>query len=607
MSPRLSSPGLLAIEDALAMLAMALVWLVPNHQLPWSAFHHELTMGVVLSTGCLLAAWQGRWKLPVSTASIGLLLLALVPWGQWLAGIIPLSGSALISSLYVAATAVAFALGHSGAAQGERLFRVLAGGLVVAALLNVPIQVIQWYQWYSVDFDSIMLMLVTPINAAQRPSGMILQPNQLATIQVWGLISLAWLHRRGHVGRLLFILTFALIGVGLGLTQSRAGLLELLFVGVLLTVACWGQPSKFWLITWWVMCALQIVWAVNFKTVADWLNVPTEAVARLSSIDGARLDAWKAFAAAMVQEPWWGYGVGDLGFAYTAVAADRPEIFIGQRFAHSHNFVIDLALWVGIPLAALLLTVWALWAWRCFRAIVLNRDLVFPFAMLSALLIHALLELPHQFLYFLVPAGICAGCLHHTVSRHTRWLPTSSWFLVGVLGLASSAVVSIDYFPYQERYTEWRFESARVGVPPGTEVHPPLVLNQIHDELALYRMGIDSNLTEEKLNWVNRVAAATASPAAYHIAAQANAYLGFNHQAYDWMMRLNAILPQDDVKLMQYIWRNDQTRLPQLMSIDWPPYQGKRSTVQFTPEYVLPRLGGIPEAEAVSGTSPGRP
>lgn len=598
--------GVHAVEDVLAMMVIALVWLVPNHQLPWAGFHHELVMGLVLSAGCILAAWQGRWAMLLSPATIGLFFLSLLPWAQWALGIIPLSGQALVSSLYIAAVALAMCLGHAGAAAGDRLFRILAGGLVLGALLNVPVQIIQWYQWYTMELDSIMLMLVTPINSAQRPSGLILQPNQLATIQVWGLIGMTWLHVRGHVGRMSFLAVFVVVGVGLGLTQSRAGLLEMVFVAALLSMACWHRSARFWLASWWSMTLVQVVWALNFKAVADWLRVPTEAVARLSSIDGARLDAWKAYWAAVLREPWRGHGVGDLGHAYTTVAADRPEIYIGQRFAHSHNAVLDLVLWVGIPLAVVLLLVLSVWAWRCLRAVAQQRELVFPLAVLAALAIHAMLELPHQFLYFLVPAAICAGWLHHAVARKTWQVPKAAWVAAGATGLLASAVVSIDYFPYQERYTEWRYENARVGTPTGIAVEPPWVLNQIHDEIALYRLPIDAHLTDAQLQWVNRVAAAVASPAAYHAAAKANAQLGHVNEARDWMMRLNAMLPEDDVKLMQYIWKNDQARLPRLTAIDWPPYQGKRSTVQFTPEYVMPRLGGMPDMEPLSGPASSR-
>lgn len=598
--------GVYAVEDVLAMGVMSLVWLMPNHQLPWSAFHHELAMAAVLSLGFLLAAWQGHWAMPISPAVVGLLGLALIPWLQWSAGIIPLSGQALISSLYVGAVALAVALGHAGAVAGDRLFRILAGGIVLGAALNVPIQVIQWYQWYSTDLNSIMLMLVTPINSAQRPSGLILQPNQLATIQVWGLICLSWLHFRGHVSRVLFLAIFAIIGVGLGLTQSRAGLLELVFVAALFTLVMRRQSSRLWLGSWWVMCAVQVLWAVHFKTVADWLNVPTEAVARLSSIDGARLDAWAAYAVAVMRQPWWGHGIGDLGYAYTTAAAEYPGLFIGQRFAHSHNVVLDLVLWVGLPLASLLILAIVTWSLRCLRAVINRRELVFPLAVLAALAIHSMLELPHHFLYFLVPAGICAGLLHHSVSRKVIMLSPLTWSVASAAGLFIISVISIDYFPYQERYTEWRYEYARVGTPPGTPVEPPLVLNQIHDELALYRLQIDDSLDEKTLLWVNRAAAAAGSPPAYHAAAKANAYLGNYDYARDWMMRLNAILDEDEVRLMQLIWRNDQVLLPPLASIDWPPYEGKRSAVRFDSRYLLPVLGSMSKGESVSGLSSNR-
>ncbi len=49
------------IENVLAAVALSLVWLMPNHQLPWSAMHHELTMAVMLGLMSVVLAWQTRW------------------------------------------------------------------------------------------------------------------------------------------------------------------------------------------------------------------------------------------------------------------------------------------------------------------------------------------------------------------------------------------------------------------------------------------------------------------------------------------------------------------------------------------------------------------
>lgn len=585
-------PRIKAVEDVLAAMALALVWLAPNHQLPWGAFHHELLMAVALGIGCWLAIGQGYWKFPLSPALVGLLLLACLPWLQWGAGVLPLSGQAWMASAYVAGVAIAFALGHAGAvAGGERLLKILFGALVLGAALNVPIQVIQWFQWYSDEMDSALMIIVTPINSAQRPSGLILQPNQLATIQVWGLVALTWLRYRSHVGWVVFLATFAFIGIGLGLTQSRAGLLELLVVAVLFTWAFHRSGWRGLAWTWWLMLAVQLIWAANFAQVVDWLDVPTAAEARLSSIDGARLDAWRAFMGAIGERPWTGYGIGDVGYAYSTLASERPEIFIGQRFAHAHNIVIDLLLWVGVPLALLIMLACSVWGGRCLRACVPHRQLVFPVAVLLSMGVHAMLELPHHFLYFLVPAAICAGWLHASVARHVWMRGRAVWTIAGSAILAMSAVVSYEYFPYQERYTEWRFEHSRVGHRPDVEIKPPLLLNQIYDEMALYRLQYDASLTLERLKWVDAAAAAVASPPGYYAAAKANGILGRFDEARDWMMRYNATMGDEHVKVAQAIWQRDQKLHPELAGLTWPDYGGRGRTAQLSTDYVLPSLG----------------
>lgn len=602
MNPSSSPPAFVTrLEDLLAVTVMALVWLVPNHQPPWQSFHHELMMGVVLVGALALACWQGRWRWPWTGVGLMLWLCALLPWIQFALGLIPMVGQALVASVYVAGVAAAFTLGVADAQASGRLFRIMAGALVLAAVLNVPVQIIQWYRWYSLDLDSWLLLLVTPLGPGSRPSGMILQPNQLATIQVWGLIGLTWLRWTGHIGKSIFCIGFILIGIGLGLTQSRTGLVELAVVSVLLTWSMRpaGRPKL--AIVWLLLLLLLLLWGVNFSLVASWAGVPADVAggaggARLTTLDSVRIDGWRAYLAAIAYSPLWGYGIAELGHAYTTMATERPEIFIGQRFVHAHNAILDLMLWVGIPLALLMILALAVWGIARFATVPHHPERVFPLSMLTALAVHAMLELPHHFLYFLAPAAMAAGMLHVTSDRRVvhsapRWV----WLIPAGVGAALVAAIAHDYFPYQERYTEWRFENARVGRPPGIETAPPLVLTQIHDELALYRLRFDDTLTESKLVWINRVAAGVASPAAYRVAATANAHLGHRDKAHEWMMRLNAILTEAEVQVMVEYWKDDQIRLPTLLGLDWPQYQGKYRT--SSPLSISPSIPAVPTSD----------
>jgi hypothetical protein len=571
-------------ENVLAVSLLSLVWLMPNHQLPWGSFHHELAMAVALGFVATVVASQTRWRMPLSSFVGVLFFLALMPWLQWFLDLIPKSGTAVVSSAYVGAMALACMVGHAARIHGHsRLFDILFGALALASALNVPVQWIQWMQWYSSDFESLLLLLITPINEHQRPSGMLLQPNQLATLQVWGLIALTWFQHRRMLSLPIFILLFAWIGIGIGLTQSRTGLLEMMIVFSLLYFALNSESRQRILIVWLVVFSILVVWSLNFKIVADWVGIQHGAEARLTAIDGARIDAWRAFSRAVLESPWIGYGLSDVGFAYVAVAHLQPELFIGQRFAHAHNVFIDLILWLGIPIALFILGALGVWISKRILTLSKESDDVFALAILVSLGIHAMLELPHQFLYFITPAAIFAGWLiPRGVARNALTLPRYSWAVAGLLTLCTAGWISADYFPYQERYTEWRFENSRVGSRPDIVVHSPYVLNQIHDELALYRLTMSPTLNKQELKWVSDTARSVNSPPAYYAAAKAYALAGETEVARIWMMRFNAIVDPAGVEQIQRIWLRDQGLFPQLASESWPGYSGRRSTFIVT-------------------------
>jgi hypothetical protein len=515
----------------------------------------------------------------------------------------------MVSSAYIAAFALAICIGHAGARQpSERFFFILFSALALAAFLNVPIQIVQWYQWYDHSLDSILMLLVTPIKEGSRPSGMILQPNQLATVQVWGLIGLSWLRYRRSIGSAIFFCGFCVISFGIGLTQSRAGLLEMLVVFGLFAFAFRATPRRdiFW--TWAVMIAVLVIWALNFIVVAEWLGVRSTAVARLSAIDGARIDAWRAFWAAIVAQPWVGYGITDVGYAYVAMALERPEIFIGVRFAHAHSVLLDLLLWVGLPFGVLVSVAFLFWLFRRISELSLAPHTVFPLAVVISLVIHAMLELPHYFLYFIVPAGFFIGWLSDARNGQAVLnFPRQVWGVAGVAVIAATTPIVLDYFPYQERYTEWRYENQRVGKRPDIEVHKPIVLNQIHDELILYRLPLRANMPADQLQWISDTAKSINSPPAYYAAAKAFALAGRRDEALLWMMRFNAIMDAKGVQQTMSLWLKEQVTFPELADFSWPAYSGRKTTFIMPPQDASPNLlptetfGPLPIRELTSG------
>lgn len=572
-----------SIATVVGSAGVALIWLAPNHQLPWQSFHHEWLAAVVLGMMLLLTAKETRWPLQLPIAASLLLIASVLPLLQWATGLLVHFGTALVSASYIAAMGLAVALGYTSVrCHSERLLIIWLAGLAAGALLNVPVQLIQWFQFHSNDLNSFANALITPVAGGLRPSGMLLQPNQLATIQVWGLIALSWFHYKRMLSTAVFALLFAVVVVGVGLTQSRAGMLEVAVVLCLLVVLRRPMGSFAIPAMWGIGLLVLVIWSIHFQEVADFLGVVNPAEGRLSAIDGARIDAWRVFGGAILQSPLVGYGITDSAYAYLSLAESHPNWYIGQRFGHAHNAIIDLALWVGIPLALVVMLLSAIWLWKRLMDLRENVTSFFPFAIISALLVHAMLELPHQFLYFLFPLGLAVGWLSALGPvRRPAQLPSLAWAVCGLMVLGVAGVIAKDYLFYQERYTEWRFENLRIGTRPDIPVDKPWVLDQIYDELTLYRIDYPTPFPEDRMKWVEDATRGVPTPPAIYAAAKANMLAGDPGRARTWMYRYNAIMSPELVAQTQGIWARDQARFPALRAIDWPPYMGRRSTFKF--------------------------
>ncbi|MDP3617237.1 MAG: hypothetical protein Q8R49_05400, partial [Rhodoferax sp.] len=126
-------------------LALALGWLLPDHHLPWSTFHVDAWLAIMLSLASLAVIW--RSTSPVVWHGITLLvaMLVLVPGLQYALGLVLLSGTAWISSAYLIGLLLALLTGArwESASPGQ-----LADGLFLAvgmaALLSVGLQLHQW-------------------------------------------------------------------------------------------------------------------------------------------------------------------------------------------------------------------------------------------------------------------------------------------------------------------------------------------------------------------------------------------------------------------------------------------------------------------------------
>ena len=166
---------------------------------------------------------------------------------------------------------------------------------------------------------------------------------------------------------------------------------------------------------------------------------------------------------AIGRRPWAGFGWNQLGAADYLVAVDQP--CDAETLAQSHNLVLDLLVWNGIPLGTLLVLVLAAWVVTTFL-----RCNTFPkvlaFTSVVVVFLHAMLEFP-PVLQLLSPAsGSMDGCslqgwLEGAVESAPSRLPGA-----GRRGRWCARVATaIDYFGLEEDVRRMRFHQAHIGAP----------------------------------------------------------------------------------------------------------------------------------------------
>jgi len=110
---------------------------------------------------------------------------------------------------------------------------------------------------------------------------------------------------------------------------------------------------------------------------------------------------------AIAERPWFGYGWNQTSIAVVeSIHFNTVQVW----FNSSHNIVLDLLVWNGLPLGSLIIvyfTAWLFW---------LNKNAkdtisIIAILMVSAILIHAMLEFPQRYAYFLLPMGVLLGLI----------------------------------------------------------------------------------------------------------------------------------------------------------------------------------------------------
>lgn len=544
--------------------ALAAAWLLPNHQLPWSSFHLDAWMAAVLTLGA--AALILRTSGPVVWHGVTLMVaaLVLVPGLQYCFGLVLLSGTAWISGAYLLGLLLALLIGARWEANNPGQ---LADGLFLAigtaALLSVGLQLDQWLALESLDGLSMG-------KGHGRPFANFGQPNQLATFLLWGLLATAWGLLRRHIGLWTALLMMLYLLFGLALTQSQTAWLA---VGLLVLV------SWIWRRLWsdrrwpWLSSGLALYFAICV-TCLERMN----QLLLLGSVPGAagmdrpsgalRQSIWSLFTDAALQSPWAGYGWNQLGLAQLAAALNHPSL--EQLHAHAHNIFLDLVLSCGLPIGLAVSLYLVRWIWLRVRAARAAEDAVLVLFLL-VIGLHAMLELPLHYAYFLLPVGLVMGALNVRLHAPTVLL-AGRWTLI-LLWLTSAALLATlirDYSRIETSYQELRFEQAPIkfavpGRPPDV-----LLLTQLREFIRLSRFEPTSGMIADDLDWMRRVAKTYPGTAAITKLATALALNGQPAEAQQWLRKVCKLESAMRCEGVRQYWADQSLKHAELAATPWP-------------------------------------
>lgn len=430
-------------------------WLLPNHYHPWGNFHSEaaafVALALLMAVGLLTAGVAPlRWP----TTAVWILGAGLIPWLQFLVGISPFAGDALMASYYLAGWGMAVGFGYCLAQEkGGASALTPMHMLWIAAMVSAMLGLIQWLK-----LEEYLGIFVVETDLGDPVMGNLAQPNQLGTLLLMGMVAYAYIYERYVVGKTVFALGIAVLTAALVLTHSRAGMVGVVAISAFLLVKNASTGARFsasQIIAWLVLFGLMTV-ASPYVDHALHIDVQQEPL----FAENGRLQIWSQTIEGIRLSPWVGYGWNQT-FSATALGALRYPGTLVSTYAH--NVLLDMVAWNGLPVGIILIGVGGYWFLTRLARV---RGILATYAMATLLpfTIHSMVEYSFSYSYFLLVSGIMIGVVEASLVAAKEFVAPCGllvasftlWVIIGV-GIAR------DYMLLEEDVRVTAFENLRVG------------------------------------------------------------------------------------------------------------------------------------------------
>lgn len=474
---------------------MSLSWTISNKAYPWlPAWNEGLAFAATLIFWIAVAARTRKEKsqqLGIAWPLLAFIVLAIgMPWFQYGTGLLVFSGDAFIVSLYLSIFLIAVHTGMFMAREGEKeeWMNALVCALVLSAIISVGIALIQWTKTWD------LAVFILENDVGDRPGANLGQINNFNTLCFIAFCAVLYLYSHARLHVVVTLLVGWFLTLGMALTQSRTGWLQMAFIFV---IALFFQNNKNIKKVVLILIAVFAAWYLAIPAVGNSALITADQNFRDLPMHDVRLTMWSALLEAVSMRPWFGYGWLQTGWAQQASAESIP--ILRSYMSYSHSFILDLVVWNGWPIAIILTGLLGVWFYK--HLVYRSRDSeVFLYCAAAGIMIHGLLEYPLSYAYFLMPLGLMMGYLDGARSIFKdcslKWNRQVVFYLMSV---ALYIVICMDYINAATNDVAVRMQSAQIGRSDGgvdirLDFH---ILNQLG---AMYdvRLMREDDYTDDK-------------------------------------------------------------------------------------------------------------
>jgi len=432
----------------LASILFSFAWLSPVHTYPWVTFSSELAS---FGGGVALLALLFNKNVKIPRPQILMLGIALIPLCQWAFGLITDFSTAFLSSAYLFVFWLMIIAGYNLSLQAEQRERIMLGVSYLLLSISFISAIMAIIQWLNLEayIDGIIQLKTS------RPYANFGQPNNLATFLIMGLMGGLYLYEKRRLTLWLLIPASLVTLFAITLTQSRTSWVVCIFLFFYWIYKQYKNSPRFnfprlllWVGLYFVIAGYLLpVLTQLLSSSIDTGVTQTASIAQRAGSGHERLGMWVQILHAIADKLWFGYG-----WSQTSIAVVESIHFntVQVWFNSAHNVLLDLLVWNGVPLGLLIIGYISLWLfWLNKNA----KDMtsIIAILMVCAILIHAMLEFPQRYAYFLLPMGFLLGLIQAQTPKLKGVTVNKNVIrFVGVCALIVVLLIWRDYKLYQD-------------------------------------------------------------------------------------------------------------------------------------------------------------